>query len=58
MNSYQAYQHGTIPNNRIRPNDLRLNYVYNRANQNIDHLKQNYCISLILFRIIIKMIHQ
>ena len=42
MNSYQAYQHGTIPNNRIRQNDLRLNYVYNRANQNIDHLKQNY----------------
>ena len=42
MNSYQVYQHGALSNNRIRPNDLRLNYVYNRANQNIDHLKQNY----------------
>ena len=42
MNSYQVYQHGALSNNRILPNDLRLNYVYNRANQNIDHLKQNY----------------
>ena len=42
MSSYQAYQHGTLSSDRVRPNDLRLNYVFNRANQNIDHLKQNY----------------
>jgi len=42
MNSYQAYQHQILPNNRIRQNDMRLNYVYNRANQNIDHLRDNF----------------
>ena len=42
MNSYQIYQQGSIPNNRIRQNDMRLNYVYNRANQNIDHIRDNF----------------
>ena len=41
MNSYQNYQNGSIQNNRIRQNDMR-NYVYNRANQNIDHLRENF----------------
>ena len=42
MNSYQIYQRGNIPNNRIRQNDMRFNYVYNHANQNIDHLRENF----------------
>ena len=42
MNPYQIYQRGNIPNNRIRQNDMRFNYVYNHANQNIDHLRENF----------------
>ena len=39
MNSYQIYNRENLSNNRIQPNGSRLNYVYNRANQNIDHLR-------------------
>ena len=39
MNSYDVYQPTNIQSNRIHPNNSRLNYVYNRANQNIDHLR-------------------
>ena len=42
MNSYQMYQQGNLPIRRIRQNDMRINYVYNRANQNIDHLRENF----------------
>ena len=42
MNSYHAYLHWALLNNKILPNNLGLNYVYNRANQNILYLNQNY----------------
>ena len=42
MNSYQVYSQRNIPNNSIRQNNMRLNYVYNKANQNIDHLRDNF----------------
>ena len=42
MNSFQIYQQGNFPTRRISQNDMRINYVYNRANQNIDHLRDNF----------------
>ena len=46
MNSYPVYQ-----NNNISPINSRqnLNYQFNRANQNIDHLRDNFNDNILIY---------